>query len=185
MDCRSHDIAIVFAFGLLIGGGRASASGHDIFVASDDHEPAVVGWFRLDADRLGTHLWAGASHDVGGLSVATDFVVTGSHARFDAGPAFLIGNLGITPMLRATFDFAAKDIVAVVPQLYAVYAGPSLYVEMWNQALRRIVVRRRHSGSYGSEQGTQSPVCPVGRQRNHTDRAVNGRWTMYSARFAP
>ena len=104
-------------------------------------EPASIpGWFRIDSDGVGLQLWAGATHDVGGLALATDMYVTAgagglSIGEFDIGPAFALadGAVVITPMVGLAWSWMEKRTATLVPQLYAVGGSGPLYFEVWFQ----------------------------------------------------
>ena len=92
-------------------------------VASGDaaEEPSrpITGWFRLDVDSLGTQFWFGATHQIGGLTIASDIYVTGTFAEFDLGATLTFGRLSLTPMAGIGFDFATYDVASVIaPQLF-------------------------------------------------------------------
>ena len=38
-------------------------------------EPAATAWFRFDADRLGTQIWAGATHSLGPVALAVNGIM--------------------------------------------------------------------------------------------------------------
>ena len=102
-------------------------------------EPArageVTGWFRIDADASGVQLWAGATHPLGGLSIASDIYVVGTLAEFDLGLTFTLSEgFLMTPMVGYTFDFGAqKSANLALPQLYTTYDASALYFESWIQ----------------------------------------------------
>lgn len=104
-------------------------------------EPAPIpSWFRIDSDALGLQLWAGATHNVGGLAIATDMYVTAgyggaSYGEFDIGPAFSVadGAVILTPMIGLSFAWMEKRTASLVPQFYAVGGGGPIYFEVWLQ----------------------------------------------------
>jgi len=103
-------------------------------------EPAgIPAWFRIDSDLNGLQLWAGATHDLGGVALASDMYVYsyagGSFGEFDLGPAFslLDGGLVITPMVGINFNWSLQKTNAIVPQLYFVGGNSSIYFESWWQ----------------------------------------------------
>jgi hypothetical protein len=95
----------------------------------------VPGWFRIDVDKYGLQLWAGATHPIGDLSLASDIYVTGTFAEFDIGLTFTVAEgLSMTPMIGYTFDFGTQQSANLaLPQLYTIYAGESVYFESWVQ----------------------------------------------------
>jgi hypothetical protein len=102
---------------------------------AEDEGPGIAGWWRIDLDSSGLQLWAGATHPLGGGSVAlaSDIYVFGTFGEFDIGPAITAGPALITPMLGFQADFAAQHAQALVPQLYTIVSGGSVYFESWIQ----------------------------------------------------
>jgi hypothetical protein len=101
---------------------------------------SVPGWFRIDSDLVGLQLWAGATHSLGGLDIATDMYVTAgplglSYGEFDIGPAFTLldGGLIITPMVGLSFSWMEKRTASLVPQLYFIGSFGPVYFESWWQ----------------------------------------------------
>lgn len=95
---------------------------------------ATTGWFRVDTDGLSTQFWFGATHDLGGVAIASDIYVVGSFAELDIGPAFAFGKLAITPMIGLGFDFSMKDVTSLIaPQLFTIYDHDKIYFESWIQ----------------------------------------------------
>ena len=47
-------------------------------------EPGVPGFFRMDADKYGLQLWAGATHSIGEVQIYSDVVLNG-----------VVGSLGL------------------------------------------------------------------------------------------
>lgn len=123
----------------------ASAEVASVEVAPVEPAPAaeassIPGWFRIDSDGLGLQLWAGATHSVGGLDIATDMYVgydaaAGSYGEFDIGPAFTLadGQLVITPMIGLAVNWTAKRASAIVPQLFFIGGFGPVYFESWWQ----------------------------------------------------
>jgi hypothetical protein len=108
--------------------------------AAPAEEPAgIPAWFRIDSDLNGLQLWAGATHDLGGVALASDMYVYsyagGSFGEFDIGPAFSLadGAVIITPMIGINFNWSLQKTNAIVPQLYFVGGGGPLYFESWWQ----------------------------------------------------
>jgi hypothetical protein len=102
--------------------------------APAEEASATSGWFRVDTDSLGTQFWLGATHDLGGVAIASDIYVVGSFAEFDIGPSFSFGNLALTPMVGIGFDFATTDVASLIaPQLFSIYDMDKLYFESWIQ----------------------------------------------------
>lgn len=102
-----------------------------------EEAPSIPSWFRIDSDGFGVQLWAGATHDLGALQLASDIYVTGTFGEFDIGPAFAFadGAVALTPMVGVGFDWAQKRMVALVaPQLFTIVNLDSIYFESWIQA---------------------------------------------------
>jgi hypothetical protein len=95
----------------------------------------VTGWFRFDLDSGGLQLWAGATHPLGSISLASDIYVFGTMAELDLGLALTVADgLTMTPMVGYTFDFATQTSANLaLPQLYTIYDGSSVYFESWIQ----------------------------------------------------
>lgn len=82
-------------------------------------------------------IWFGATHDVGGIDLATDIrVTTAGTGAFDLGVEVPIGNSLLVPMIGVNFNFAPNEMrvdTLMAPQLFAyVDAGP-MYIEYWGQ----------------------------------------------------
>ena len=110
----------------------------------------MPGWFRIDSDLAGLSLWVGATHDLGGVGLATDVVVSsGSYedistgevvpfslAELDVGPAFAFvdGGVAVTPMVGIQFDWMQRRAVALpAPQLFTIVNLGPVYFESWIQ----------------------------------------------------
>ncbi|MCA9627968.1 MAG: hypothetical protein KC766_09890 [Myxococcales bacterium] len=116
------------------GEGMPPADPQTAPAAQTEEESDVPGWFRMDADSLGLQFWAGATHSLGGVDIATDIYVVGSNGEFDIGPALSFGDLTLTPMVGVNFDFAGQRVNPLIaPQLFTVYAGDPIYFESWIQ----------------------------------------------------
>ena len=118
--------------------------------SADPEEATTPGWFRVDSDLTGLSLWAGATHDLGGVGLATDVmlssgaysdiasgaVVPFSLAEFDVGPAFAFvdGAVAVTPMVGLQFNWVERRTVALAaPQLFTIMNLGSFYFESWVQ----------------------------------------------------
>jgi hypothetical protein len=111
----------------------STAFAQDAKPAEPEDEP-IPGWFRLDSDGLGLQLWAGATHSLGPVDLATDIYVTsGTFGEFDVGPAIVAGPLTVTPMVGVGFDWGQKRTVSFIPQLYTILDVGPLYFESWIQ----------------------------------------------------
>src|SRR6185436_19041193 len=98
----------------------------------------------------GVSLWAGATHDLGGVGLATDVMVSsGSYpdiasgrtvplslAELDIGPAFMFadGALRVTPMAGLQFNWVERRTVSLpAPQLFTIVDAGPVYFESWVQ----------------------------------------------------
>ncbi|WP_433936032.1 hypothetical protein AB3662_15100 [Sorangium cellulosum] len=94
----------------------------------------IASWFRFDMDNLGLQVWAGASHQLGPISLSSDIYVTPllGTAEFDIGPAFTMGPVTINPMVGFAFNFLTQQPAALVaPQLFTYIDVKPVYFESW------------------------------------------------------
>jgi hypothetical protein len=108
--------------------------------APAEEESFPAAWFRMDSDLAGVQLWAGATHMFNdSVGLATDiylntFLGTGQLlGEFDIGPSFVAGPMYITPMIGFQADWAIREMVALVPQLYVTGGPDPIYTELWVQ----------------------------------------------------
>ena len=102
--------------------------------AEEAADSPTSGWFRVDTDGLGTQFWFGATHDVGGIALASDIYVAGAFAELDVGVAFSFGDLSLLPMAGIGFDFASQNAATIIaPQLFTIYDIDGIYFESWIQ----------------------------------------------------
>ncbi|MGE0322735.1 MAG: hypothetical protein AB7S68_10550 [Polyangiaceae bacterium] len=126
--------ALTFSHGVWAQEGTPPAEPVAAPEAAAEEESDVPGWFRLDVDSFGPQFWAGATHSLGGVDIATDIYVLGSNGEFDIGPALSFGDLTLTPMVGVNFDFAGQRVNPLIaPQLFTIYAGDPIYFESWIQ----------------------------------------------------
>jgi hypothetical protein len=140
---------------------RAAADASHSAAGADDVEPDASNyadaWLRLDADRVGLELSAGATPALGSLDLALDLVVSQAYPgavdpsqsaafnaaldddyrapslRLELGPAFSWGGFFVLPKLGIGYDFERERIAPLVPQaIIIVQAGPG-YLESWLQ----------------------------------------------------
>ncbi|WP_437784873.1 hypothetical protein [Sorangium sp. So ce1097] len=104
-------------------------------VGEPKEEPSpIASWFRMDMDSLGLQLWAGASHQLGPISLSSDIYITPmlGTAEFDIGPAFTFGPVTINPMVGFAFNFVTQEPSALVaPQLFTYVDVKPVYFESW------------------------------------------------------
>ncbi|HTE56219.1 MAG TPA: hypothetical protein VK698_35445 [Kofleriaceae bacterium] len=111
-------------------GGPAPAAAQE--AAAAPTEAFVSGFFRFDYDSFGLQLWAGATHQVGGMQILTDVYVTNSFGEMDFGPQVQLGSVTLILTVGPVFDFTSQDVVGLVaPLLTTIYDSPSLYFESW------------------------------------------------------
>jgi hypothetical protein len=95
-------------------------------------EPAVPGFFRMDADKSGLSLWAGATHSIGPVQIYSDVFLNGAVGEIDVGPQLTLGNLTLILTAGPVFDFSSQDVVGIVaPFLTTIFDHPWFYVESW------------------------------------------------------
>ena len=106
-------------------------------------EPTIPGFFRVDSDGFGLQLWAGATHSLGPVDLASDIYVTsGTFGEIDVGPVISVGPLVLTPMIGIGFDWAEQRAVSLIPQLYPTLTVGPVYFESWNQIFVNSVFER-------------------------------------------
>jgi hypothetical protein len=102
--------------------------------AAEEPASTIPGWFRFDVDTLGPQFWFGATHKIGGLSLASDIYVDDFLAELDLGVALTFGSLSLTPMVGITFDFQNYKLANIAaPQLFITYIQDKLYFDSWIQ----------------------------------------------------
>jgi hypothetical protein len=94
--------------------------------------PEVPAFFRMDADKYGLTLWAGATHTVGPVQIFSDVVLNGAVGEVDIGPQLTVGNLTVILTAAPVFDFSSQDLVGIVaPFLTTIFDHPNFYLESW------------------------------------------------------
>ena len=105
-------------------------------------KPGVSGWFQIDVDVLGTYFLIGASHPVGGVSIASNIYINDKDmdkntGEFDLGvtiPVVTSDNvsLALQPMLGIGFDYTGADGPdALYPQIFAFLNAPNIFFFHW------------------------------------------------------
>jgi hypothetical protein len=100
-------------------------------------KPGVSGWFQVDVDSLGTYFLIGASHPIGGVSIASNIYVNDHLGEFDFGVSLpaVKGedvSLDLVPMLGVGFDYTGADGPdALFPQFFAFLTAPKIYFFHW------------------------------------------------------
>jgi len=108
-------------------------------MAEAEEEASISGWFRTDTDNLGTQIWFGASHTLGGLDIESDIYTVGTTGELDIGPSFTLSegedmDFSVLPMVGLVFDFGTTDITTLVPQFYTYLTMGDIYFESWVSA---------------------------------------------------
>lgn len=103
--------------------------------AEEEEASGTTGWFRIDSDNLGLQLWAGATHHIGGIGIATDmYVNSGTFGEFDIGIEIPVGPVLFIPMVGIGADWGQADLSTLVaPQLFTYADFDPIYVEWWSQ----------------------------------------------------
>ncbi len=100
-------------------------------------KPGVSGWFQVDVDSLGTYFLIGASHPIGGVSIASNIYVNDHLGEFDFGVSLpaVKGedvSLDLLPMLGVGFDYTGADGPdALFSQFFAFLTAPKIYFFHW------------------------------------------------------
>ena len=104
-------------------------------------EIGVSGYMRVDVDVLGTQIWFGATHQLGGLNIESDIIAVeaagevGPTGEFDIGPSFsVLEDLIVAPMAGVIVDFESMNVPTFLPQFYVYWTLGELYLESWEIA---------------------------------------------------
>ncbi|HEY6723032.1 MAG TPA: hypothetical protein VI197_03345 [Polyangiaceae bacterium] len=103
---------------------------------AEEEDAGVPSWMRVDSDALTLQLWFGATHDVGGVGIATDiYVDSGYWGEFDIGVEIPIGEgVLLIPMAGIAMDWGNKKFQSLVaPQLFGYFTFDPIYAELWSQ----------------------------------------------------
>ncbi len=107
-----------------------------------EEKPGVSGWFQIDVDSLGTYFLIGASHPIGGVSIASNIYVNDVNkgkytGEFDLGVTLPVVksdsvSLALQPMLGVGFDYKGADGPdALYPQFFAFLNAPNIFFFHW------------------------------------------------------
>lgn len=102
----------------------------------EEEDAGIPSWMRVDSDALALQLWFGATHDVGGVGIATDiYVDSGYWGEFDIGVELpLAEGVLLIPMAGIAMDWNAKKFQSLVaPQLFGYFSFDPIYAELWSQ----------------------------------------------------
>jgi hypothetical protein len=122
-------------------------------VAEEDE--GVPAGIRVDSDLLKLQFWAGATHDVGGVGIASDiYVDSTSFAEFDLGVELPIGEgVLLIPMAGIGLDWQQRKFTTLVaPQLFGYFTFDPIYVELWSQVfLKSFFADPGYKGSFDED----------------------------------
>lgn len=107
-----------------------------------EEKPPITGWFQVDVDSLGTYFLIGASHPVGGLSIASNIYINDVNkdkftGEFDLGvtvPVVASDSLSLLlqPMVGVGFDYRSADNPdALYPQIFAFLTAGDIFFFHW------------------------------------------------------
>lgn len=106
----------------------------------EEDDGGTPGWFRIDHDNLGLQLWAGATHTIGGVGIATDVYIIPQtpdgtiFGEFDIGVEIPAGPLLFIPMAGIGVDWFDADVETLIaPQLFTYGDFGPVYLEWWSQ----------------------------------------------------
>jgi len=114
----------------------APAEAAPVEEAPAEEDAGIPSWMRIDSDALKLQFWAGATHDVGGVGIATDiYVDSGYWGEFDIGVEIPAGEgVLLIPMAGIAVDWAQKKFTSLVaPQLFGYFTFDPIYIELWSQ----------------------------------------------------
>jgi hypothetical protein len=116
------------------GEAKPAAGGEAKPAEAPAEQPASIpSWFRLDVDNYGLSVWAGATHTIGSIALASDVVLSpAGTAELDIGPFFSFGPVSVNPMVGIVFDFINKQPVTMLtPELFVFVDSKPIYFEGW------------------------------------------------------
>lgn len=120
-----------------VAGPMPAETAAEVEAATEEEEDdGVPSWMRVDSDALKLQLWFGATHDVGGVGIATDIYVDSAYwGEFDIGieiPA--AEGILLIPMVGIAADWSQKKFTSLVaPQLFGYFTFDPIYIELWSQ----------------------------------------------------
>jgi hypothetical protein len=102
--------------------------------AEEVEETGLEAWFRVDADRIGTQIWAGITSPLGPVALAMNGIMIGTVGEVDVGVAIAVGDLRFTPVVGLAVDFAAENLKGITaPRLITTFDSAPIYFESWLQ----------------------------------------------------
>ena len=107
-----------------------------------EEKPEITGWFQVDVDSLGSYVLIGASHPVGGISIASNIYINDINkgkytGEFDLGVTVpVVANdsmsLLLQPMVGIGFDYTSADNPdALYPQIFAFLNAGDIFLFHW------------------------------------------------------
>ena len=112
------------------GPGDTAAAGD----VAEEPAGSITGWFRFDVDTLGPQFWFGASHELGGLEIASGIYINDYFAELDLGVSLTFGDLTVTPMAGIGVNFDTYELATLIaPQLFTTYVNGPIYFDAWIQ----------------------------------------------------
>lgn len=156
---KTNTLHLVVAFlmvGILsiIGTSSVLADGHEAEGEMSEEKPGISGWFQIDIDSLGSYFLIGASHPIGGVSIASTLYINEKHnydpvndnhnhkylGEFDLGVTVPVVasdslSLALQPMVGIGFDYTGEDGPdSLFPQIFAFLNAPNITFFHWTIA---------------------------------------------------
>lgn len=134
---RLNPLLLVVCMVSIASFSTAFADSHETEGEAAKEKPSTSGWFQLNVDSLGTYFLVGASHPIGGISIASNIYVNDTLGEFDIGvpiPAVTGDNLSLIllPMLGVGFNYTtANGPDALFPQIFAFLPAGKIYGFHW------------------------------------------------------
>ncbi len=121
---------------------EAEAAGMSPEAEAMEEKSPITGWFQVDVDSLGSYFLIGASHPVGGISIASNIYINDVNkgkytGEFDLGVTVpVVANdsmsLLLQPMVGVGFDYKSVDNPdALYPQIFAFLNAGDIFLFHW------------------------------------------------------
>lgn len=130
---------------------EAEAEGMSPEAEAMEEKPPITGWFQVDIDSLGSYFLIGASHPIGGVSIASNIYINEKHdydyvnnshshrylGEFDLGVTVPVVSsdslsLALQPMVGIGFDYTGADGPhALYPQVFAFLNAGDIFFFHW------------------------------------------------------
>lgn len=151
MKIRVFQLTLIFLMictVTVIGPSAVFADGHETEgemapeAEAMEEKREITGWFQVDVDSLGTYFLIGASHPVGGISIASNIYINDVNkgkytGEFDLGVTVpVVANdsmsLLLQPMVGVGFDYTSADNPdALYPQVFAFLNAGDIFLFHW------------------------------------------------------